>query len=156
MSIPTSTCLRTTPAMPDSISAASCCRSYAAPLRRAFIPWMIAGVRIRLPAWVVRIRSVLRCTSVGKLDIRSPGLRALHFVQLRGLERNVHAVPKRERLCSAGYGVDHRPEDPDSRAREGNRRRTKGAQTLDRFSVFGHPLVMRGRVRQGFLVQIRG
>src|SRR6478672_11760273 len=62
MSMPTSTCFRTTSLIPSRMSAASFAWSYGRPTRRAFMPSMISRVRIRLPVWVVRIRSVLRFT----------------------------------------------------------------------------------------------
>src|SRR6266536_6725902 len=62
MSIPTSTCFRTTSLMPSRMSTASFSSSYGLPSRRAFIPRMISRVRTRLPVWVVRILSVLRFT----------------------------------------------------------------------------------------------
>src|SRR6266511_3918774 len=62
MSMPTSTCFRTTSAIPVRMSAASLASSYGRPTIRAFIPSMISRVRARLPVWVVRMRAVLRFT----------------------------------------------------------------------------------------------
>src|SRR5690242_817486 len=61
MSMPTSTCLRTTSRMPAVIAASSASRSYGRLSVRAFMPSMISRGRIKLPVWVVRKRSELRC-----------------------------------------------------------------------------------------------
>src|SRR5207244_7260944 len=64
MSIPVSTCLLTTSAIPSRMSAVRVCWSYGLLIVRAFIPSMIARVRMRLPLCVVRMRSVLLFTSL--------------------------------------------------------------------------------------------
>src|SRR5579871_5365777 len=60
MSMPTCTCARTTSLMPFAMATSSASQSYGWRNVRAFMPSMISGGRIRLPVWVVRMRSELR------------------------------------------------------------------------------------------------
>src|SRR3954464_11385590 len=61
MSMPASTCCRTTSLTPARTSSARVASSYGCPIVFAFMPRMISRVRTRLPLCVVRMRSVLRC-----------------------------------------------------------------------------------------------
>src|SRR5882757_6145803 len=59
MSMPTSTCRRTTSVTALEMTAAAACASFTSLRSRAKITSVTAWLRGRLPTWVVRIRSML-------------------------------------------------------------------------------------------------
>src|SRR5215467_12762401 len=74
MSMPTSTCWRTTSWMPLRMASASALRSYGCSMVRAFMPRRMSTGRTRLPTCVVRSRSILRFIQASSGSWLEPGV----------------------------------------------------------------------------------
>src|SRR5882672_4707569 len=91
MSRPISACLRTTVATAERIPAARAAASTGTPSSFANIARVSSSGRGRLPVWVVRIRSVLRC--IGG-DLNTTTIRRVPSVP--GIQLQVPRVPSDE------------------------------------------------------------